>query len=108
MGSRRTRGAAVTASVVAAVVLLAVAAPGCGDRDEQPALKKKSVALGSVPADVVKTATGTLKGVQLEEAWENLDREGKLHSYELRGRVPSSGKIREARVSPEGKVLEVE
>jgi hypothetical protein len=108
MGSRRLRGAAVTASVVAAAALLAAPTPGCGDRDEEPALKKKSVALESVPADVVKTASGTLKGVQLKEAWENLDREGKLHSYELRGRVPSTGKIREARVSPEGKVLEVE
>ena len=108
MGTRLVRAAAVAASVAAAAMLLVVATPGCGDRDEEPGLKKKAIALESVPADVVKTAAGTLKGVELKEAWENLDREGKLHSYELRGRIPSNGKVREARVSPEGKVLEVE
>ena len=44
----------------------------------------------------------------LVRAWKNLDRETKaLHSYEVRGRA-ANGKVREVRVSTDGKVLEME
>ena len=46
--------------------------------------------------------------VKLDEAWKNLDGEGKLHSYEIRGRNPADGKIREVRVSVTGEILEKE
>jgi hypothetical protein len=92
-------------------VMIAVAAwpvVGCGERDRPPDLKKKSTELDAVPEPVKAAAAKALKGVKLTDAWENRDREGKLHSYEVRGKIPSTGKIREARVSPDGDVLEVE
>jgi hypothetical protein len=45
---------------------------------------------------------------KLDEAWKNLDGEGKLHSYEIRGRNPANGKSREVRVSIKGEILEQE
>lgn len=105
MGSERLRAASCG---LAGVLVAALVLPSCGERDEPPGLTKKSVALDGVPKTVVKAAGDTLRGVKIEEAWENRDREGKLHSYELRGRVPSTGKTREAQVAPDGRVLEVE
>ncbi len=89
------------------VVSLSLVA-GCGDPDGPPGLRKKVIELGKVPAAAVAAATKTLPGVKLQDAWENVDAQGTLHSYEIRGLNPKTGKIREVRVSPEGKVLEVE
>ena len=50
-------------------------------------------------------AKKALPEIKFEEAWQNLDRDGKLTSYEVRGRA-SSGKIREVRVSTSGEILE--
>ena len=97
-----------TAAGAVVVALLLPASSGCGDWDKPPGLKKKSVAIEEVPKNVSQAAKTTLPGVSLSDAWENVDAEGKLHSYEIRGRVPKTGKIREARITPEGKVLEVE
>jgi hypothetical protein len=82
--------------------------PGCGERDEPPGLTKKAVAVAELPAPVSQAAARTLRGVKIDEAWENRDPQGKLHSYEVRGRSPSNGKIREVRVSTTGQVLEEE
>ena len=49
-----------------------------------------------------------MPNVEFKEAWQNLDSQGKLHSYEIRGRQASDGKIREVRVSPTGEILESE
>jgi hypothetical protein len=95
------------ASVFMFVVSLALVA-GCGEHDEPAGLRKKVIELDKVPAAALKAAAKELPDVKLEDAWENVDAEGKLHSYEIRGLNPKSGKIREVRVSREGKVLEVE
>jgi hypothetical protein len=81
---------------------------GCGDPDERPGLHKKAIELEKVPAAAAAAAAKTLPGVTLKDAWENVDAQGNLHSYEIRGLNPKTGKIREVRVSAEGKVLEVE
>ena len=81
---------------------------GCGEHDEPPGLTKQAVAFDDVPGTVRDAARKAVPGVKLDEAWKNLDREGKLHSYEVRGRNPADGKIREVRVSLTGEVLESE
>jgi hypothetical protein len=86
----------------------ALAFPGCGEHDEPPGLTKSAVAFDDVPAPVREAATKAVPGVKLGEAWKNLDREGKLHSYEIRGKNPTDGKIREVRVSTTGEILEQE
>ena len=50
----------------------------------------------------------SIPGVDLNEAWKNLERGGKLHSYEIRGKNTANGKTREVRVSLTGEVLEME
>ena len=69
---------------------------------------KKALDLDKVPPVVGKAARKTLPGVTLSDAFENVDAEGKLHSYEIRGRIPKTGKIREVRVGLDGKILEEE
>jgi hypothetical protein len=95
------------ASVLVFVVSLALAS-GCGEHDEPAGLRKKVIELDKVPANALAAAAKALPDVKLQDAWENVDAEGNLHSYEIRGLNPKSGKIREVRVSHEGKVLEVE
>jgi len=81
---------------------------GCGDRDQSPELTKQAVKFDQVPALARDAAKKAIPGVDLNEAWKNLDREGKLHSYEIRGKNAGNGKIREVRVSPTGEILEQE
>ena len=82
---------------------------GCGDRDElPPGLTKQAVTIGDVPDAVRQAAKKAVPGVDLNEAWKNLDGQGKLHSYEIRGRNRSTGKIREVRVSLTGEIHEME
>ena len=96
-------------TLVALVVACAVAAlGGCGEHDEPPGLTKQAVAFDEVPGPVRDAARKAVPGVKLDEAWKNLDREGKLHSYEIRGKNPADGKIREVRVSLTGEILEAE
>jgi hypothetical protein len=99
--SRRVLGA------LAVSFALAVAG-GCGEVDEPPGLTKQVVPFDDVPAPLRDAAAKKVPGVKLSEAWKNLDREGKLHSYEVRGRNPADGKIREVRVSLTGEILETE
>ncbi len=81
---------------------------GCGDADLPPGLTKKAVAFDQVPDGLRAAARKAIPKVDFNEAWQNLDREGKLHSYEIRGRQSSDGKIREVRVSTTGAILESE
>ena len=53
-------------------------------------------------------ASKAIPGVKLNEAWKNLGRGGKLHSYEIRGKNAADGKTREVRVSLTGEILETE
>jgi hypothetical protein len=95
------------ACTVAALACFLPTSPGCGDRDEA-ALTKKSMALTELPKPVADAASKTLRGVKLSEAWSNHDQNGNLVSFEVRGTVTSSGKIREVRVSTSGAILEEE
>ena len=103
-GSRRS--ARTTGAIVVGCALALLG--GCGERDEPPGMTKQAVAFDDVPAPLRDAASKQVPGVKLSEAWKNLDREGKLHSYEVRGRNPADGKIREVRVSLTGEILETE
>jgi hypothetical protein len=81
---------------------------GCGDHDEPPEMTKQAVKFDDVPANVRTAASKAIPGVNLNEAWKNLDRGGKLHSYEIRGKNAADGKTREVRVSLAGEILEME
>ncbi len=81
---------------------------GCGDADLPPGLTKKEVAFDKVPDGPRIAAKKAIPTVDFKEAWQNIDPQGKLHSYEIRGRQASDGKIREVRVSPAGEILESE
>jgi hypothetical protein len=72
-------------------------------------MTKHAVVFEEVPELVRDAARKRLpRGVKINEAWKNLDGEGKLQSYELRGRNAADGKIREVRVSLTGQILEEE
>jgi hypothetical protein len=81
---------------------------GCDDGDLPPGITKKAVSIDEVPEALRVAAKKTIPGVDFKEAWQNLDGQGKLHSYEIRGQQASNGKIREVRVSPTGEILESE
>jgi len=102
--AHRTRRLLIALAVSCAAAVFG----GCGEHDEPPGLTKQAVAFDDVPGPVRDAARKAVPGVKLDEAWKNLDREGKLHSYEVRGRNPADGKIREVRVSLSGEILETE
>ena len=81
---------------------------GCGDHDEPPEMIKQAVKFDEVPENVRTAASKAIPGVKLNEAWKNLERGGKLHSYEIRGKNAADGKTREVRVSLTGEILEME
>jgi len=83
------------------------AALGC-EEELPPGMTRKGVKLDEVPATVLDAARKAIPGVELKDAWQNLDAQGKLHSYEVRGRNPNNGKTREVRVSTTGAILESE
>jgi hypothetical protein len=97
-------------------ILLAMTLAGCafciqgcgGDADLPPGIGKEVVKMDDVPELVRDAARKAIPGVDLNEAWKNVDREGKLHSYEIRGKNATNGKIREVRVSLTGEILEME
>ena len=87
------------------VLLLLLA--GCSDSDSTDRLGRRSMSLADVPASVRAAAEKQLPDVTFADAWKNVERDGKLHSYEIRGKN-NNGKTREVRVSPSGDILEVE
>jgi hypothetical protein len=92
-----------------AISLAVATLEGCGEHDEPPGLTKQAVPFDDVPRPLRDAAQKALSpSVKLNEAWKNLDREGKLHSYEIRGQNAADGKIREVRVSLTGQILETE
>ena len=89
-----------------AIGVLLVLIAGCGEI-ENLTLARRTMKIEDVPQSVRDAAQKALPDVEFKDAWKNVDRKGKLHSYEIRGRT-ENGKIREARVSPTGEILEME
>src|SRR5436309_2226728 len=87
------------------MALALVLAPGC-EREEQPA-SRQPISMSELPVVVRDAAKKALPEITFNEARKNLDRDGKLQSYEVKGRAPN-GKIREVRVSLTGQILEME
>jgi hypothetical protein len=81
---------------------------GCGDGNEPRGLTKQAITINDVPESLRNAAHKEVPDVELNEAWKNLDGTGKLHSYEIRGKRASDGKIREVRVATDGQIIEKE
>ncbi|MEO6811963.1 MAG: hypothetical protein ABI353_22875 [Isosphaeraceae bacterium] len=88
-------------------LLLIMLGVGCGERDEVRPFGRQTIKIDAVPAEIMDSARKELPQVKFEEAWKNLDPKGELMSYEIRGKT-SNGKVREARVSLTGEILETE
>ena len=89
------------------LLALLLALAGCGEDEPEGRLARRTIAVAEVPAPAIAAAEQRLPGVTFEEAWQNVDADGQLRSFEVRGRN-AAGKIREVRVSPTGEVLEAE
>ena len=74
---------------------------GCGEVFEQTEM----VPIANVPEPVLKVAKEKLPGVKFDTAWTEKD--GDKVVYEVRGKS-ADGKTRDIKVSPDGKVLEVD
>jgi hypothetical protein len=103
--ARRHERWALRRAVIGAA--LSVALAGCGESDRDAALARRTTSPNAVPANVKEAAAKALPSVNLSEFWQNVDRDGKTQSYEIRG-SDANGKIREVRVSLDGKILEME
>ncbi len=82
--------------------IVAASVVGCGSErveDEKP------IALGEIPAPVLKVAREQLPGVEFSQAWVGTV-DGRP-AYEIRG-TNDRGKVRELKITDEGKVLEIE
>ena len=93
----------------AALLALVLVAPlsGCGEREEAETFSRRAIPVPEVPTAVMDAARKQVPGVNFVEAWKNLEADGKLHSYEIRGKN-ANGKTREVRVAEDGKILEEE
>ena len=74
---------------------------GCSEAFE----KTEMVPIEKVPEQVMKTAKENLPDVKFDSAWTEKD--GSTIFYEVRGKS-ADGKTRDIRVTPEGKVLEID
>src|SRR5262245_51853260 len=92
---------------VLALIFLGAACLFAGCDTTSTRLSRQTTNIDEIPDNVMDAAKKGLPGVEFADAWKNVDKEGKLHSYEIRGRT-KNGKIREARVSPSGEILEME
>lgn len=81
--------------------LLTGLATGCSEAFE----KTEMVPIDKVPESVMSVAKEKLPGVKFDTAW--IEREGNETFYEVRGKS-ADGKTRDIKVSPEGKVMEVD
>ena len=79
--------------IVASFVMLLV---GCDSFE-----KTEMVPIDDVPETVMKSAQEKLPDVKFDTAWKVKD------GYEVRGKT-KDGKVRDVRIAPDGKVLEVD
>lgn len=87
-------------AILAGAVMLA--ACGCGERTHEA---EDAVPLEQVPGPAMQAAQKELPGVNFDAAWK--EAEGGQVAYEIRGKT-KQGKVRDVKVSAEGKVLEVD
>jgi len=81
--------------------LLAGLVTGCSEALE----KTEMVPIDKVPESVMAVAKEKLPGVEFDTAW--IEKEGNETFYEVRGKS-ADGKTRDIKVSPEGKVMEID
>jgi hypothetical protein len=93
----RRRHAAATCTWLMAAALL-----GC----EREPRREEAVPLKDVPAAALKAARKALPDVHFEAAWKAEDKGGGP-AFEIRGHT-RNGRTRDARVTPDGRVLEVD
>lgn len=84
-------------SILAATLL--VSAIGCGESHETDEV----VPIEKLPPAALKAAQDKLPGVKFDTAWKEKGED----AYEIRGKT-KEGKIRDAKVTADGKVLEVD
>lgn len=87
-------------TVVLSLFSIGVSA-GCTEALEETEM----VPLENVPEAVMKIAEEKLPGVEFDTAW--IEREGAETFYEVRGKS-ADGKTRDIKVSPEGRVMEID
>ena len=87
-------------AVVLSSVLLGFL-PGCSEALEETEM----VPIENVPESVMKVAEENLPEVNFDTAW--IEKEGGETFYEVRGKT-ADGKTRDIKVSPEGKVMEID
>lgn len=80
--------------------LLLAACIGCGERTHEA---EDAVPLDRIPGPALKAAQEELPGVKFESAWK----EDGEDAYEIRGKT-STGKVRDVKVTAQGKLLEVD
>lgn len=81
---------------------------GCDSSAPSKRITPRTIAVEALPSEILEAAQKALPGVSFSEAWRNVDANGTLQSYEIKGVIPATGKIREVRLSPTGEVLEKE
>lgn len=81
--------------------LLLGLALGCGEREERPV----ALSLDEIPEKALETARAKLPDVRFDGGWK--EEEGGAVAYEIRGR-DRVGKIRDIKVTTDGRVLEVD
>jgi hypothetical protein len=86
---------------------LLVVPTSCAERAKDR-MTQQRIPMNAVPRTVMDAAQKELPDVEFSEVWKNTDKEKKLHSYEMRGRMRSTGKICDTRVSPSGEILETD
>lgn len=86
----------------AAWAALFLFACGCGERTHEA---EDALPLEQVPGPAMKAAQKELPGVKFDAAWK--EKEGDQDAFELRGKT-KDGKVRDVKVSADGRVLEVD
>ncbi len=90
------------------IILAMTSGLGCGPEESEGKLARRDAELTDVPEVAMTAAQDALPSIEFDEVWQNVDGEGELHSYELRGKDPETGKTREVRVNAAGQILEME
>ncbi len=92
---------------IAGLILSGLAFGFMGCEDHYPESQRKVIKLDELPDNIMAAAKKALPGTTLADTWQNRSQDGKVESYEVRGK-DAKGKIREVRVGLDGAILEME